>query len=68
MLIEPILQLQTDMQVVEPGKFVFNIENAAAVNHVVIFMTGQEAFPDGMGGAGNFCYTSNLLAIMLLNY
>ena len=40
------------MQQVGDTHFVFNIEDAESINHIVVFMTGQTPFPDGMGGAG----------------
>ena len=30
----------------------FNIQEADNINHIVVFMTGQTPFPDGLGGAG----------------
>jgi hypothetical protein len=44
--------VQTEAQQVAENQFLFNIEDADNINHVVVFMTGQIAFPDGLGGAG----------------
>ncbi|XP_022096444.1 protein Hikeshi-like [Acanthaster planci] len=51
--------VQTDMQQVDPTHFVFNIENADTVNHIVVFLTGTMPFPDGMGGAIHFSWPSS---------
>ena len=36
------------------NQFLFNIPEADNINHVVIFMTGQMPFPEGLGGAGRY--------------
>ncbi|XP_038053022.1 protein Hikeshi-like isoform X2 [Patiria miniata] len=46
------------MQQVDLTHFVFNIENADAVNHIVVFLTGTMPFPEGMGGAIHFSWPS----------
>ena len=35
------------------NQVLFNIQDADNINHIVVFMTGQTPFPDGLGGAGN---------------
>ena len=50
----------------------FNIQEADNINHIVVFMTGQTPFPDGLGGAGRIilnavmillaCYTPDIYA------
>jgi len=35
----------------EPAKFVFRVDEVAAVNHLTVFMTGVEPFPAGLGAA-----------------
>lgn len=35
------------------NQILFNIPDADNINHIVVFMTGQVPFPDGLGGAGN---------------
>ena len=39
------------MQRVDETHVIFNIDNAASINHIVVFLTGVECFPNGMGGA-----------------
>jgi hypothetical protein len=50
--------VQTDMQQVGETQFLFNIQDADNINHIVVFMTGQTPFPDGFGGAVYFCWPS----------
>ena len=33
-----------------------NVPNADNINHVVVFMTGQSPFPDGLGGGGKYTH------------
>ena len=51
-----ICQVQTQAQQVDETHCVFSIDNAASVNHIVIFLTGTIPFPDGMGGAVHFSW------------
>ncbi|KAJ8299012.1 hypothetical protein KUTeg_023072 [Tegillarca granosa] len=46
--------VQTDIQQVSETQFLFNIPDATDINHIVIFLTGQTPFPDGLGGAVYF--------------
>lgn len=48
--------VQTDAQQVSENQFLFNIPEADNINHVVVFMTGQMPFPDGLGGAVYFSW------------
>ncbi|KAK7500357.1 hypothetical protein BaRGS_00008264 [Batillaria attramentaria] len=48
--------VQTDAQQVNENQFLFNIPEADNINHVVVFMTGQMPFPDGLGGAVYFSW------------
>ncbi|BFZ16116.1 hypothetical protein BsWGS_19155 [Bradybaena similaris] len=48
--------VQTDFHPVSETQFLFNIPEADSINHVVIFMTGQTPFPDGLGGAVYFAW------------
>ncbi|KAK3600775.1 hypothetical protein CHS0354_009202 [Potamilus streckersoni] len=48
--------VQTDAQQVSENKFIFNIQDADNINHIVVFLTGQVPFPDGLGGAVYFCW------------
>ncbi|ESO99580.1 hypothetical protein LOTGIDRAFT_141873 [Lottia gigantea] len=49
---------QTDCQQVGETQFMFNIPEADNINHVVVFMTGQTAFPQNLGGAVYFSWPS----------
>ena len=48
-----VFQVQTDGQQIGENQILFNIQDADNINHIVVFMTGQTPFPDGLGGAGN---------------
>ncbi|ELU03246.1 hypothetical protein CAPTEDRAFT_191635 [Capitella teleta] len=48
--------VQTDFQQVSETHCLFNIPDADNINHIVVFMTGQTPFPDGMGGAVYFSW------------
>ncbi|CAK8679810.1 unnamed protein product [Clavelina lepadiformis] len=43
--------VQTDATQVNERKFLFTLMDMDNVNHIVVFMTGQAAFPDGLGAA-----------------
>ncbi|XP_033628933.1 protein Hikeshi-like [Asterias rubens] len=51
-------EVQTDMQQIDDTHVLFNIFNAATINHIVVFLTGTGAFPEGMGGAIYFSWPS----------
>jgi len=36
------------MSRIDETKFMFTLSDLDNVNHIVVFMTGQEPFPDGM--------------------
>lgn len=38
---------------VSDTEFTCEIVNADAINHVVVFLTGAQPFPDGIGGSGD---------------
>ncbi|XP_025085603.1 protein Hikeshi-like [Pomacea canaliculata] len=48
--------VDTQPQQVSDNQFLFNIPEADNINHVVVFMTGQMPFPDGLGGAVYFSW------------
>lgn len=48
--------VQTDITQVSENQFLFNIPDADDINHLVIFMTGQSPFPDGLGAAVYFSF------------
>jgi protein Hikeshi len=39
---------------VSDTQFVTTVEDADNINHLVIFLTGTQPFPDGFGGSGIF--------------
>ncbi|CAD5225781.1 unnamed protein product [Bursaphelenchus okinawaensis] len=43
--------IQTDFVQAGETEFVCEIPNADAINHLVVFLTGVQPFPDGMGGS-----------------
>ncbi|XP_055703712.1 protein OPI10 homolog [Phlebotomus papatasi] len=47
---------QTDFQQVGQSQFLFNIADADNLNHIVVFLTGTVALPDGMAGAVYFSW------------
>ncbi|PRD21321.1 UNVERIFIED_CONTAM: Hikeshi [Trichonephila clavipes] len=48
--------VQTDFQPLDTTKFVTNIVDADNVNHIVVFLTGAQPFPDGLGGSVYFSW------------
>lgn len=45
-------QVQTDFVQLSDNQFVSTIQDADNINHVVIFLTGVMALPEGMGAKG----------------
>jgi len=43
--------VQTEFSRVDATKFLFSVSDLDNVNHIVVFMTGSEPFPEGFGGA-----------------
>jgi len=43
--------VDTAPQQTDAAKFVFNVTDADTVNHLTVFMTGTQAFPDGLGAS-----------------
>lgn len=48
----PILQVQTNFEMVGEKQFLITIPDADNINHVVVFLTGAVAFPEGFSGLG----------------
>ena len=46
--------MQTGLPEVAPGKYVCVLSDAKSINHVVVFLTGQQAFPSGIGATVHF--------------
>ncbi|XP_064603010.1 protein OPI10 homolog [Liolophura sinensis] len=51
--------VQTEFQQVGETQFLFTIPDADSINHIVVFMTGQTPFPDGLGGAVYFSWPNS---------
>ena len=47
-----VLQVQTDFQQISETQFAITIPDADNINHLVVFLTGATAFPEGFGGSG----------------
>lgn len=50
--------VQTDFTAVSETRFVTTVAEADTINHVVVFLTGSQPFPDGYGGAVYFSWPS----------
>ena len=48
--------VQTDFQNIDSSKFLTNIPDADSINHIVVFLTGAQPFPDGLGGSVYFSW------------
>ncbi|XP_023335195.1 protein OPI10 homolog [Eurytemora carolleeae] len=48
--------VSTNWEQISPTNCVTELVDADSVNHIVIFLTGQTPFPDGMGGAVYFAW------------
>lgn len=51
--------VQTDAKPISETQVLFDLPDADHINHVVVFMTGQTPFPDGLGGAVYFSWPSS---------
>ncbi len=52
---------------VSDTQFVTTVEDADNINHLVIFLTGTQPFPDGFGGSGIFS-KYNISSEILINF
>lgn len=48
--------VQTEFQQLDESKFLVTIPDAATINHIVVFLTGAQPFPDLIGGAVYFSW------------
>ncbi|KAG8185888.1 hypothetical protein JTE90_028889 [Oedothorax gibbosus] len=48
--------VQTDFENIDTTKFMTNIVDADNINHIVVFLTGAQPFPDGLGGSVYFSW------------
>jgi len=49
-------QVKTDFQQISERQFVTTVLEADNINHIVVFLTGTQAFPEGLGGSGLSIY------------
>ncbi len=59
--------VQTAAQQVAPTKYLFLLEDAANINHIVVFLLGTTPIPSGFGAAVFFGYPPYLFHLSLLN-
>ncbi|XP_018024353.1 protein OPI10 homolog isoform X2 [Hyalella azteca] len=50
--------VQTNFEAVGDTRFVITLPDADSINHVVVFMTGAQPFPDDLGGGVYFSWPS----------
>ncbi|KAI9017385.1 hypothetical protein BC832DRAFT_22303 [Gaertneriomyces semiglobifer] len=50
--------VQTNLQQVDMTKYVFELEQPAEINHIVVFMTGAQPFPPGLAATVHFLWPS----------
>ena len=62
------LQIQTDFQQVTENQFVLSLAEPDKVHHIVIFLLGTVAFPEGMGGGVYFSWPGPQPAWQLLGH
>jgi len=48
--------VSTSWQLISPSNCVAELVDADSINHIVVFLTGQTPFPEGMGGAVYFAW------------
>ena len=48
----------------DDSHILFNIPDANSVNHVVVFLTGQQPLAEGMGAAGNILQHITVLHLL----
>ncbi|KAI9338973.1 hypothetical protein DFJ73DRAFT_847324 [Zopfochytrium polystomum] len=48
--------VQTNLQQVDATKYVFELPDARSINHIVVFMTGVQPFPDGYAATVHFLW------------
>lgn len=55
-----------DITAVSENKFLAEIANADDVNHIVVFMTGAVAFPEGMGASGKTSLFMHCIIVFIM--
>ncbi|XP_065072153.1 protein Hikeshi-like [Rhopilema esculentum] len=58
----------TDFTQINEKQVVFNLPDCESINHVVIFLTGVQPFPDGFGGSVYFCWPKMQTSWHLLGF
>jgi len=58
----------TDFMQINEKQVVFNLPDCESINHIVIFLTGTQPFPDGYGGSVYFCWPKMQTSWHLLGY
>ncbi|KAJ3063658.1 hypothetical protein HDU98_000542 [Podochytrium sp. JEL0797] len=48
--------VQTNLQQVDQTKYVFELQDAKSINHIVVFLTGASPFPHGYGATVHFLW------------
>ena len=56
-----VFQVQTNFEQIAETKFAATVAEADSINHVVVFLTGTQPFPDQLGGSGKLLPTSLVL-------
>jgi len=51
--------VNTSFREVDPTHVVVDVDDVGTFNHIVVFLTGQIPFPEGMGGAVYFSWPDN---------
>ncbi len=57
--------VSTDFRAVDATHLVMDIAEVEKAHHVVVFLTGQQMFPEGMGGAVYFSWTNQAMQVIL---
>eukprot|EP00794_Sanderia_malayensis_P016997 gene16997-18709_t len=58
----------TDFLQISEKQVVFNLPDCESINHVVIFLTGAQPFPEGFGGSVYFCWPKMQTSWHLLGF
>ena len=48
--------VQTNMQQVDASKYLFELTDPSSINHLVVFLTGLQAFPPGYAATVHFLW------------
>ncbi|KAG5519248.1 hypothetical protein PMAC_002336 [Pneumocystis sp. 'macacae'] len=56
--------IQTNIQQIENNKFIFVLENALTINHIVIFLLPDKSFHDNFGATVHFQYSGKSFQLL----